>query len=286
MFMEEKTGGNCMFEKLIAFVMSLIAGFCGVFGIPYYAVGEKVDMSKFELTWEDDFEGDGVNWNNWSGHFAWETNTVRRGGIWNKKMTSVKDGCLTIRTEYYPEGLDGGPAGYYTYGMDTRNSFNQTYGYFECRCILPKGYDVWSAFWLYCDGVCDVSDKGVNGAELDVYESLYYGGRKPNMVSSNIHIDGYEAKHQALGSHKFLLKGDPYSEFNTYGLEWNADGYTFYINGAKSFSTDWGGVSAVPEFMILSVEVGGNDGVAAGNNLDGIDSSDFVVDYVRAYQYK
>ena len=38
--------------------------------------------------------------------------------------------------------------------------------------------------------------------------------------------------------------------------------------------------------MILSVEVGGKDGVAETNVLDGIDNSAFVVDYVRAYQYK
>ncbi len=275
-----------MFEKITAVFMSLIASLCAVFGIPYYAVGEKVDMDKFELVWEDEFDGDGVNWDNWSGHFAWETNTVRRGGYWNKKMATAKDGLLTIRTEYYPEGLDGGPAGYYTYGMDTRGVLEQTYGYFECRCILPRGYDLWGAFWLYCDGVCDTADAGKNGAELDVFESLYFGEKKQNMVSSNIHYDGYGDKHKAMGSKKFLLKGDPYSEFNTYGIEWNKDGYTFYINGKKSFSTDYGGVSSVPEFMILSVEVGGTDGVPSTDFLKGIDSSEFIVDYVRAYQYK
>ena len=275
-----------MFDKIIAFFMTIVAGIFGLFNIPYYAVGEQVDLDKFELVWSDEFEGDSVDWNTWTGHYAWETNTVRRGGIWNRKMASVSDGHLTIRTEYYPEGLDGGPAGYYTYGMDTSNSYTQTYGYFECRCILPKGYDLWSGFWLYCAGVCDVTDQGKNGAELDVVESPYYGEKKPNMISSNIHIDGYDEKHQSLGAKKFLLKGDPYAEFNTYGVEWNSDGYTFYINGKKSFSTNWGGVSEVPEFLILSVEVGGDDNVPQTDVLKGIDASEFVVDYVRAYQYK
>ena len=275
-----------MFEKITSLFMSLIAGFCALFNIPYYAVGEKVEMDKFELVWADEFDGDSVDWTKWTGHYAWETNTVRRGGVWNKKMASVSDGKLTIKTEYYPEGLDGGPAGYYTYGMDTSESYTQTYGYFECRCILPRGYDLWGAFWLYCAGVCDVTEQGRNGAELDVFESPYYGEKKPNMVSSNIHIDGYEDKHQSLGAKKYLIKGDPYSEFNTYGVEWNSDGYTFYINGRKSFSTDWGGVSEVPEFLILSVEVGGSDNQPQTDVLKGIDSSEFVVDYVRAYQYK
>ena len=110
--------------------------------------------------------------------------------------------------------------------------------------------------------------------------------KRPNTVSSNIHYDGYGEDHKSLGSHKFLVKGDPYSEFNTYGVEWNSDGYTFYINGVKSFSTDYGGASEVPEFLILSVETGGIDGVPEGDILGGVDESAFVVDYVRAYQYK
>ncbi len=275
-----------MFDKIIAFFLSLVAGIFGMFNIPYYAVGEKVDMDKFELVWADEFDGDSVNWDVWKGHYAWSANTDRKGSVWNKKMASVRDGSLVIKTEYYADGLDGGHAGFYNFGMDTSDSYRQTYGYFECRCILPKGHGLWGAFWLYCEGVCDTADKGKNGAELDVFESPYFDAKKPNTVSSNIHIDGYEEKHQSLGAHKYLLKGDPYSEFNTYGIEWNSDGYTFYINGKKSFSTDWGGVSEVPEFLILSVEISGENGVAEKDALAGVDASEFIVDYVRAYQYK
>ena len=275
-----------MFEKITSLIMSLIAGFCALFNIPYYAVGEKVDMDKFELVWSDEFEGDSVNWDVWKGHYAWETNTDRKGSVWNKKMASVRDGSLVIRTEYFADGLDGGHPGFYNYGMDTSDSYRQTYGYFECRCILPKGHSLWGAFWLYCEGVCDETEQGRNGAELDVFESMYYDKSKPNTVSSNIHIDGYNEAHQHLGAQKYLVKGDPYSEFNTYGIEWNSDGYTFYINGKKSFSTDWGGVSQVPEFLILSVEISGENGIASKDALEGVDSSEFVVDYVRAYQYK
>ncbi|MBQ6065894.1 MAG: glycoside hydrolase family 16 protein [Clostridia bacterium] len=275
-----------MFDKLVAFILSIIAGIYGLFNVPYYAVGEKVDMDKFELVWSDEFDGEDIDWNTWKGHYAWETNTDRKGSVWNKKMASLRDGNLVISTKYYADGLDGGHPGFYNYAIDTSDSYRQTYGYFECRCILPKGHSLWGAFWLYCEGVCDTADKGKNGAELDVFESMYYDKKQPNVVSSNIHIDGYEDKHQAMGSKKFLLKGDPYSEYNTYGIEWNSDGYTFYINGKKSFSTDWGGVSEVPEFIILSVEISGENGIATKDALAGVDSSEFIVDYVRAYQYK
>ena len=274
------------FQSITAFCMAAVTFFCVLLDIPCYAEGKKLDLDRFTLVWSDEFDGDSVDETVWSGHYVWGGTEIRRGGYWNKQMASVADGCLTIRTEYLPEGLDGGPAGYYSYGMDTRGAFEQKYGYFETRCILPKGHDLWGAFWLLCDGQFDETDGGVNGAELDVFESLYTEAKNPNMVSSNIHIDGYGDAHRALGSKKFLLRGNPYEEFNTYGMEWNENGYTFYINGKKSFHTKWGGVSAVPEWLILSVETGGLDGVPSCDFLEGVESSEFIVDYVRAYTYK
>ena len=275
-----------MFKTITAFFTAAATFLCVLLNIPCYAGGKALDLDRFTLVWSDEFDGDSVNENVWTGHYVWGGTEIRRGGYWNKKMASVKDGHLTIRTAYLPEGLDGGPAGYYSYGMDTRHSFEQKYGYFETRCILPKGNDLWGAFWMLCDGAYDETDGGVNGAELDIFESLYTQAKNPNMVSSNIHIDGYGDAHRALGSKRFLLRGNPYEEFNTYGMEWNENGYTFYINGQKSFSTKWGGVSAVPEWLILSVETGGKDGVPSCGILDGVESSEFIVDYVRAYAYK
>ena len=275
-----------MFTKAVARLMALVSVILQFFGLPYYAVGESVDMDKFTLAWADEFDGTELNADNWSGHFVWGGTEIRRGGYWNSKLATVKDGCLTIRTAYLADGLDGAPAGYYSYGIDTNGKFEQKYGYFEVRCKLPKGNDLWAAFWLLSEGAFDEADRGVTGAELDIFESPYYGTKRSNAVSSNIHIDGYDSAHQSMGAKKFLVKGDPYSEFNTYGLDWNADGYTFYINGKKSFSTAYGGVCAVPEYIVLSVETGGNNGAPNTDVLKGVESSEYIVDYVRAYTYK
>ena len=286
-----------MFDKIIAFFMSLIAGFCGIFGIPYYAVGEKVDMDKFELVWSDEFEGDSVDWNTWTGHYAWETNTDRKGSVWNQKMATVKDGKLVIRTEYYEDGLDGGHAGYYNYGMDTSDSYRQTYGYFECRCILPKGVGMWSAFWMISNSMAFNNSPGeviggADGAEVDAFESAFYESKTPRRVSSNIHVDGYGEFHRQSNVCKpFLLWNDPYENFNTYGLEWNEKEYIFYVNGVETGRSDFGGVCEVPMYLILSVEVGGNNAVpekdwTGGPLAPDCTPTDFIIDYVRAYQYK
>ena len=52
-----------------------------------------------------------------------------------------------------------------------------------------------------------------------------------------------------------------------------------------------GGASRTPEYLILSVEVGGKDAVPAADWVGGpitreSEITDFVVDYVRAYRYK
>lgn len=147
---------------------------------------------------------------------------------------------------------------------------------------------------MSCDGVADTESNGEKGAEIDIFESPYYhlGGKDKNSVSSNLHINGYgpELKSNNV-SFARVLGNDPYEEYNTYGVEWNEDGYIFYINGVETGRSDFG-VSKAPEWMILSVEVGGNNaqpednwaGAAIDTNTEAL--TDFIIDYVRVYQYK
>lgn len=44
--------------KIVSVLTAIAAFFCSVFSIPFYANGEKVDMSKFELTFEEQFNDD------------------------------------------------------------------------------------------------------------------------------------------------------------------------------------------------------------------------------------
>ncbi len=277
-------------EKIIAFFVSVVIFFLNTFGFIFNP--DKVDMSKFELTWSDEFEGDALDTTKWEYLYSASGNAfVRKGGYWHKDMVSVSDGNLHIKTVNYTEGYNGnGLPGWYTGALTTKGLFEQIHGYFEIRCILPAGYGVWSAFWLNGEEMSKVDSSGKDGAEIDVFESAYYPSR---MVSSNVHYDGYGEDLKSLGAQKAFLKANnPYEEYNTYGFEWNEDEYIFYINGEETCRTDFGGASLAPEYLIASVEVGGSNGVAAESwagpdadvNTDGV--TDFIVDYVRVYQYK
>ncbi|MBQ6267845.1 MAG: glycoside hydrolase family 16 protein [Clostridia bacterium] len=244
------------------------------------------------LVWSDEFDGDCLDTAKWRGHYTAAEATVRRGSYWSTEMAAVKDGMLHIQTQYLPEGLNGnGKPGWYTCGIDTNGLYEQTFGYFEVRCILPKGCGMWSAFWMLSNTMGQVGNGGEDGAEIDIFESPFYGERFSRRVSSNIHIDGYGA--DLKSSHvceSYLLLNDPYENFNTYGLEWNETEYIFYVNGVEMGRSSFGGTAKVPEYLILSVEVGGENAVPgdswAGKALAQDDApTDFVIDYVRAYQY-
>ncbi|MBQ6864305.1 MAG: glycoside hydrolase family 16 protein [Clostridia bacterium] len=277
-----------MFRKILAMLLSTLSAVLAFLGIAHYPMGQDVDMSKFTLTFEEEFEGE-LDRSVWSGHYTWGTGSeIRKGSYWNQYMAYTEDGNLIIPLRYLADGMGGKGAGWYSAGIDTDsdspNGFSQKYGYFECRCILPPSADLWTAFWLMNDGVYNEDGNGRDGTEIDIFESDCYGDRINNAVTSNLHFDNYGDMHQKMGAKKFLIKGNPYEEYNTYGLEWNENEYIFYINGVESFRTDFGGVSQNEEYLILSLEVRGENGVPQ-NEMNTSEEYEFIVDYVRVYQY-
>lgn len=277
-------------KSIISVFTSLIISFCMMLDIPCYPMGEKLDMDKFVSTFSDEFDGE-LDRAVWSGHYQYGNKTEeRKGSYWNQDLVFTQDGNLVIPVVYLENGMGGKGAGWYSAGIDTdgdsANGFSQKFGYFECRCILPEGADIWSAFWLMNDGVYDENGSGTDGTEIDIFESDGYGKLFRNNISSNLHFDGYSNAHQSLGAKRFLIKNNPYKEYNTYGLEWNEDEYIFYINGVETFRTSYGGVSQNPEYIILSVEMRGENGIPSQRENTPGEEARFIVDYVKVYQYK
>lgn len=281
-----------MLERITAFLITCILTVCSWLNIPCAPLGKEVDMSKFRITFEEEFEGE-LDRSVWSGHYQYgEKSEARKGSYWNQYLARTENGNLVIPIVYLEEGMGGKDAGWYTAGIDTDtdapNSFSQKFGYFECRCILPKGADIWSAFWLMNDGVYNEDGNGRDGTEIDIFESDRYEKILNHSVTSNLHFDGYNEAHQKMGAKAFSTGNNPYEEYNTYGLEWNENEYIFYINGKETFRTDYGGVSRNEEYVILSVEMRGENGIPSQrNNAPSQElESQFIVDYVKVYQYK
>lgn len=294
-------------RALVAVLMVISPALPQKLSLPAIPNGQDLELdTRFELVWEDEFEGDSLDKSKW-GFPWWETE--RKGGYWHEDLVSVKDGNLVITTAYYDEPLenyyydnwhdridfDDYKEGWYTGCIETRGNYEFCYGYFECRCILPKSSGMWSAFWMMNDGVSNVDGSGQDGTEVDVFESMYYKDKwwgAGDAVVTGIHYDGYGEDHKGDTIGKWFAN-NPYEEYNTYGVEWTPDEYIFYINGVETGRLSTGGVSQNPEYLILSCEVAGANGVADADrhgvgkmSMDTDETAEFIVDYVRVYKYK
>ena len=252
--------------------------------------GERINTDDMALTFEDHFDGDRLNGDVWRAHNFFG---VRKGGYWSGSQLRLEDSNLVITTQYLENG-EFGP-GWYTSGIETEDKFEQTYGYFECRCKLAKGQGLWSAFWMMNRHVNEVVGHSRNGAEIDIMEAPFWfmGEGKRNLVTLNLHYNGYRLHTRYKNVGIFRLDNDPYENYNTYGVKWTPDAYTFYINGYAVAKTSWGGVSQKPEYLILSCEVDGGSAMTTRGWSGYIERNDrktfkaeFFVDYVRAYQFK
>ena len=298
---------HTFFSALISLLMLISPSLPNQIGLPANPSGQSLDLdSRFELVWADEFEGTEVDSTKWQSPW-WVTE--RKGGYWHEDLASVKDGNLVITTAYFDKPLENDyyekwhdtinfkdyKAGWYSACLTTQATFEQTYGYFECRCILPKSTGMWSAFWMMNDGVTKVDGTGKDGTEVDVFESMFYKDVPygfGDCVQTGVIFDGYGDASQGVGLGKYNAV-NPYEEYNTYGVEWNENEYIFYINGVETCRTSFGGVSQNPEYLLLSCEVAGSDGVAFADrhgtgemNMEPGDEAYFIVDYVRVYQYK
>lgn len=320
--MTNTLGGNMKRLLAICIILTFAVGtvFCAGCGDS----GKKVDidMSRFELTFEDNFDGDTLDRTKWNFGFEVEEGKVsskRKGGFWSQDGAIVQDGNLILRTDWRENGENG--VGWYSGAVMTRtdvvgeNLFEQQYGYFETRCKTPLFYGGWCAFWLMpYDGFAEehanqLSDKhlntGVDGTEIDIFETPFaYLGRRGSVINHAVHYDGY--RDYLKSASKVNIKvSDLYTEYHTYGFEWTADYYKFYVDSRLTWEVGTDGytkngkrvshniISQVKEYMLLSFEVVSPD--AEGNTVgwcgdpeknDKSKNYDFAIDYVRVYQFK
>ena len=251
-----------------------------LFGFPTTPRGQELNLSGYELVFCDEFDGDSLNTDIWN----YRGNGSRRSGFNAPSQVEIKDGKMTITGEYLTDGEYG--EGWYAGMVSLKEKY--TRGYFEIRCICSEGDGFWSAFWIQADHPyeAEYSKGGVGGCEIDIFEAMSYNDEFfPNAVTSTVHCAGVDGEQEGFQS---AILGDfkgnnIYDEYNTYGLEWTEDEYIFYINGVETARTSFGnGVSQVPEEVIVSLEIPGDD------KLQKFDKetykTELIVDYVKIYQ--
>ncbi len=224
---------------------------------------EPPEGMRWQLVWNDEFEGDTLDDTKWEAAGDWE----RRDGWWMKKAVYLDgEGHLVISTEKDGDRyIDG--------CVRTRGRYEKAFGYFVARVKLHTQPGHWNAFWLYNDCQGNLGEGAVNGAEIDIYEKPWLDDR----VNHAIHWNGYGEEHQSVGyvsEVEGLMEG-----WHTYALWWSEDAYIFLIDGQEVWRTSEGGICREPLYIKLSDEIGSWAGDIAEADLP----DNFMVDYVRVY---
>jgi len=218
----------------------------------------------YKLIWEDQFSGHELDTTKWNVRGV----GPRRIGFNSAEAVKVENGCLKLYAMRKGDSILGGAVG-------TANHFNTKYGYFECRAQLQKSSGVWAAFWIQSPMIFKGEDPALYGAEMDIFEFFEEMGN--DTITSAIHWN-YGPNMHSIGPKKSYLKG--LSEgFHTYGFEWTAEKYSFFIDGYK-FHEETRGVSKIEEYMILSMELPGE----LKNLANTVFPDVFIVDWVKVYK--
>jgi hypothetical protein len=150
---------------------------------------------------------------------------------------------------------------------------------------FPTQQGHWCAFWLWNVSEGSIGDAGRDGTEIDIFEKAYL----IDQANHALHWDGYGPESGSAAQHMTGM-GLNDGGWHTVRLDWYPDQYVFFIDGKETWRTTAGGVSQVPNFVILSDEIG-NFGTGPGEwGVGPIEDAKlpdyFYVDYVRVYAYE
>jgi beta-glucanase (GH16 family) len=217
----------------------------------------------WRLVWHDEFGGTELDQEKW----VYRPDGKRRDGWWSQKAVALDGlGHLAIQTvkeaDKYIDGC-----------ITTQGKFEHAFGFYVARMQLQQQAGHWSAFWINGPGVALVGDGGRDGAEIDIMEKPWLDDR----VQHTLHWDGYAQDHKTEG--KVVRAPGVMDGYHTFGLWWKPDEYVFYIDGRETWRTMADGVCRVPEYILLSDEIGSWGGDITKAKLP----DRFLVDYVRVY---
>ncbi len=228
--------------------------------------------------WQDEFDGQEVDWENTWMNSPW--NPVPR----NRDMASLKDGMLHIRCDFTKTSEGKFPYKGRTVGLYSQKRFG--YGYYEARVRFTKKPGWWAAFWMLDEGR-NMSVGG--GYELDIFEDYSTRGGAP-IIANNLHAT-YGPNMRSYGYH-FELPGS-LDDFYVIGCKWTPFEFSTYVNGklVKSSaghspynSATYDAINHAFGTSTLYISISGQAG-NSGGRATGEYSEEYLVDYVRAYEY-
>ena len=252
----------------------------------------------WKMVWNDEFDGTELDRTKWDyrlsmmgkRHPAWTDKGVQLDGNSNAVFSILQEDGRPVSSQLQtgynfmdeptvPTKFCGG-ALQWNIGKLKKNLYTHTFGYYECRCKFqqnPEGW--WSAFWMQSPIIGASLDPEETGSELDIMEYFHKGKVSEHCIWTGGY--GLDCKGASAGGMENLDT----NVFHRVGMLWDANGYTFYINGVENGHVDKY-VSKRPEFILISTEVQGyrhDDHLPVKEAFDIVGKDVFTVDYVRVF---
>jgi len=252
---------------------------------------------EYELVWEENFDGTGKpNASKW----AYEIGFIR-----NEELQYFTDSLKNVRQENGNLIIEGHKeqianpnfvsedaqnwkenrefAEYSSGSISTEGLVSWQYGKIEVRAKLPKGIGQWPAIWMLGENLRSVY--WPKCGEIDIMEHV---GFTKDTIYGTVHTESYNHT-KGTGVGKGIFIDEPYEEFHTYAIEWDAEKIQFlldekvyheFVNEQKTVD-EW--PFDQPFHLKLNASIGGSWGGAQGID-DAVFPQKMVFDYVRVYQ--
>ena len=277
---------------VIALVMTSVA-FSGT-----SVFAEEWDKPGFIITFQDEFNGtllDTSKWNDCGVDFysgAGALGEAPEPAICPGNV-SVSGGYLHLKcskeTIICPDCLGNMVTRDYRVGyVNTKNKFQQTYGWWEARIKFPSAKSIIPAFWLMphaenfseenpyeCEMIAQYAPYHGDCAEVDIMEYETYW--MENQISSSLWYGGYDENF--AGSELGLSDISDAADWHVYALNWEPGKLEIYVDGVKTQTYTGAGIPFGDEITILSMSAGTWGHALVDSELPG----EMLVDYIRVY---
>ena len=250
--------------------------------------GGDLNLDGYSLVWEDNFDGPGLNRNDWNVelHEPGWVNAELQEYVNSEESIFFEYGNLVIRPV---KSTVNGKIHYTSGRISTQNKRDFTYGVFEARLKVPEGNGFLPAFWLMA------TDENVYGqwprcGEIDIME---VHGSDTRTTYGTIH---YGNPHRQSQATRTLRNGTFADSFHTFAVKWEPGEISWYVDGFLIHrENDWYSVTEgqgeiaypapfdQPFYIILNLAVGGS-WVGYPDRTTDFKNARYEIDYVRVWQ--
>lgn len=219
----------------------------------------------WNLVWQDDFGGTGLNAANWnvltSNHDPVTNNCNFGTGeleFPRAQNVTVSGGKLILTAERTTDGpydsrcAGYGPRSFYSGRIHTKGKVERRYGKLVASIKVPSGYGMWPAFWTLGANISNVGWPA--SGEIDILE---WHSNEPSWMKVATHSSN-GVQHWGSGANRGYSLADA---FHIYEVEWAADRMVFKLDNQVRANADFfhnDPAFQQSHYILLNLALGGN----------------------------